>query len=87
MSRTEFSLTKSARLGLVLSSLVAGAGLSYYLSDFYYDDAFIALRYSENLVSGHGVVWNPDERVEGFTSLLWVLMCAALHFAGIAARG
>ena len=29
------------------------------------DDAFVAFRYARNLVEGHGLVYNPDERVEG----------------------
>jgi hypothetical protein len=45
--------------------------------DFLGDDSFIAFRYSKNLVDGHGLVFNPGERVEGYTSFLWVL-CMAL---------
>lgn len=37
------------------------------------DDAFISFRYADNLVAGHGLVWNPGERVEGFSNLLWTL--------------
>jgi len=40
------------------------------------DDAFISLRYAENLVEGHGLVYNPGERVEGYTNLLWTLLLA-----------
>ena len=42
------------------------------------DDAFISFRYVRNLLEGHGLVFNPGERVEGYTSLLWVLELAAL---------
>ena len=43
-----------------------------------YDDANIFFVYARNLVEGHGFVYNVGgERVEGFTSLLWVLICAA----------
>jgi arabinofuranosyltransferase len=38
------------------------------------DDAYITFRYAENLAAGHGLVWNPGERVEGYTNLLWVLL-------------
>jgi arabinofuranosyltransferase len=41
------------------------------------DDAFISFRYARNLVEGHGLVFNPGERVEGYTNLLWVLILAA----------
>lgn len=47
------------------------------------DDAFISLRYADNLVAGHGLVYNPGERVEGYTNLLWTLLLAALRRAGV----
>jgi hypothetical protein len=47
------------------------------------DDGFISLRYAENLVAGHGLVYNPGERVEGYTNLLWTLLLAALLRAGV----
>ena len=40
------------------------------------DDAFISFRYARNLVAGHGLVFNPGERVEGYTNLLYVLLLA-----------
>ncbi len=40
------------------------------------DDAYISFRYAENLVNGHGLVYNPGERVEGYTNLLYVLISA-----------
>lgn len=38
------------------------------------DDAFITFRYVEQWLNGHGLVFNPEERVEGFSSLLWVAL-------------
>jgi hypothetical protein len=46
------------------------------------DDAFIALRYSQRLVEGHGLTWDDSDRVEGYSNLLWLLLCAALRPAG-----
>ena len=40
------------------------------------DDAFITFRYSENLVDGSGPVFNPGERVEGYSSPSWMLLMA-----------
>jgi hypothetical protein len=41
------------------------------------DDAFISFRYSDNLVRGHGLRWNPGEQpVEGYTNFLWVMLMA-----------
>ena len=37
------------------------------------DDAFISFRYARNFVDGHGLVFNPGERVEGYTNFLWVV--------------
>ena len=44
------------------------------------DDAFISLRYVDNLVHGYGLVFNPGDRVQGFTNPLWVLLLAIPHF-------
>ena len=44
---------------------------------FLQDDAFISFRYARNLATGHGLVWNPGERVEGYTNFLWTLLMAA----------
>jgi len=44
------------------------------------DDANIFLVQGKNLAAGHGFVFNVGgERVEGFTSLLWVLLVAAVY--------
>ncbi len=48
---------------------------------FVQDDAYISLRYACNLAAGNGLVFNPGERVEGFTNLSWTLLealCCAL---------
>ncbi len=44
-----------------------------------YDDAYISLRYARNFAHGLGLVYNPNERVEGYTSFLWVIVLGALH--------
>lgn len=58
------------------------------LVDFFYlerpatgiDDANIFFTYARNISNGHGFVFNVNgEKVEGFTSLLWVLICAAAY--------
>jgi hypothetical protein len=40
------------------------------------DDAFISFRYADNWVRGNGLVWNPGERVEGYTNFLWTALLA-----------
>lgn len=45
-----------------------------------FDDALISMRYAHNLVSGHGLVWNPGERppVEGYSNLAWTVVMSAV---------
>ena len=45
------------------------------------EDAFIFFRYVDNLINGHGLVFNIGERVEGFTSPLWVFFLAGIRIA------
>jgi hypothetical protein len=56
----------------------------YHFWPFMGDDAYISLRYSQRLLEGHGLTWN-DMRpaVEGYTNLLWVLICAGLGALGM----
>lgn len=44
------------------------------------DDAMISVRYAENLALGNGLVFNPGERVEGYTNFLWTVVMAPLHW-------
>ena len=41
------------------------------------DDAFITFRTVDNLVAGHGAVWNVGARVQTYTHPLWMLMLVA----------
>ena len=40
------------------------------------DDAYISYRYARSLAAGDGLVFNPGERVEGYSNLLFVLVLA-----------
>ncbi len=66
--------------GLLAAALAAHA-LSY--GDTSQDDAFISFRYARNLLDGHGLVFNPGERVEGYTNLSWTLLSAVAQAAGL----
>jgi hypothetical protein len=68
-------------LGLGLS--LVGLALHVSVYAFVTDDAFIAFRYARNLAEGLGPVFNPGERVEGYSSPLHVLLLAAGFRAGI----
>jgi len=45
------------------------------------DDAYIFIRYAENMASGHGFSFNPGETSFGCTSLLWPALLAAVFKA------
>lgn len=55
---------------LILAAAVVDAARRAWVSD----DAFITLRYCDQLLAGHGPVYNPGERVEGYTHFLWFLL-------------
>jgi arabinofuranosyltransferase len=70
-------------LGGWLAAWAALAWWRWSREPFLLDDAFISFRYARNLVLGHGLVYNPGERVEGYTNLLWTLFAAGFLRAGI----
>jgi len=74
------------RRGLVaLAFLFVGVLFAFGVYHHYFlgDDCFISFRYARHLVDGEGLVWNPGERVEGYTNFLWVLLMAGSLFIGI----
>lgn len=70
-----------------LSLLVLAIRIESYhrrglMPDLVLDDAYISFRYARNLVEGHGLVFNPGERVEGYTNFLWTVLLAGTMAAG-----
>jgi arabinofuranosyltransferase len=63
-------------LGLVLALACISAWWVWRRDMVVFDDAYISFRYAQNLVAGHGLVFNPGERVEGYSNFLWVLLAA-----------
>lgn len=55
----------------------------YAFWDSTVDDAYISFRYSQNFAHGDGLVWNPGERVEGYSNFLWVILLAGTEFVGL----
>jgi len=68
---------------IVTSCLIATAAGLFHFVNFTFDDAFISFRYAENLVNGNGLVFNPGERVEGFSNPLWTLLLAVPILLGV----
>lgn len=51
--------------------------------NFVQDDSFISFRYAENFVAGNGLVFNAEEKVEGYTSFLWIMFLSLLKVLGL----
>ena len=73
--------------------LVLGSTAHAYLGYFHYDwsgdawgtdDAYISYRYAKNLSEGHGLVFNPGDKVEGYSNFLYVLMLTPVFVLGAA---
>jgi hypothetical protein len=67
--------TKFYAWGVVVAALIYGVTQAILLH-WTADDAFISFRYAENLVEGHGLVYNVGESVEGYTNFLWTMLVA-----------
>jgi hypothetical protein len=53
--------------------LLAARALMWTLLPNAAEDAYITFRYAKNLAIGNGLVYNPGERVMGFSSPLWTV--------------
>ena len=40
------------------------------------EDALVSFRYAQNIADGNGPVFNPGERVEGYTNFFWLVLIA-----------
>lgn len=67
----------------VALAIAVRVALILALPEYAYEDAFITFRYAENLVQGHGFVYNIGERVLGTTTPLYTLILVALMMLGI----
>jgi hypothetical protein len=71
----------SVLVALWLPRVLIGCSLTVAEERYWYlgDDAMISMRYAHNLADGIGLVWNPGERVEGYTNFLWTMYMAFIH--------
>ena len=78
-------MTKTSRKILYILTILALIAGYYNAVRLFWvsDDAFVSYRYALNLVEGRGLVFNPGERVEGFTNFLWVLLQIPGMLAGL----
>jgi arabinofuranosyltransferase len=71
-------------VGLALGALiVVGAIVHAWQLAWVCDDAFISFRYADNWAHGRGLVYNPGERVEGYTNFLWTAVLTLGILVGI----
>jgi hypothetical protein len=73
---------RSAAAAFVVAALVLTA-LEVHFVNLTFDDAFISFRYAENLATGRGLVFNPGERVEGYSNPLWTVLLAVPMWLGV----
>jgi hypothetical protein len=67
----------------VAGALVVGFATLHVWSYFSpFEDAYITFRYAMNFARGNGLVYNPGERVEGCSSLLWTVVLGGLAKLG-----
>ncbi len=56
--------------------LLAARGVMWVILPNAAEDAYITFRYAKNLAIGNGLLYNPGERVMGFSSPLWTVWSA-----------
>jgi hypothetical protein len=67
--------------GTARQTVVIGGSRYFWLND----DMMVSMRYARSLAEGQGLVFNPGERVEGYSNLLWTLVMSAVHRLPLAA--
>jgi arabinofuranosyltransferase len=66
----------------ILAVALFAAGVTIFLR-WVPDDAYISFRYALNFAEGHGLVFNPGDRVEGYSNFLWTLILGLGRKAGV----
>jgi hypothetical protein len=72
-------------LGLYSIGFIAGTSFVVEGQRYFclFDDAMISMRYADNWANGNGLVWNPGQRVEGYTTFLWTLIMGLCHLPNL----
>lgn len=81
-----FTSARPLRLGRArwgVTALIAAVAVAWSLHlGWVADDAFISFRYARNWAHGLGLVFNPGQRVEGYTNFLWVVLLTPFEALG-----
>lgn len=54
----------------------------FQLNPYACEDAYITYRYSANMAQGYGPVFNPGDRVEGYSNFIWMAGLSIAHALG-----
>lgn len=73
--RASARAARGSAIGATLLAVLGGGCFALAHASLF-DDAYISFRYARNLLEGHGLVFNPGERVEGYTNFLWTVLTA-----------
>jgi arabinofuranosyltransferase len=79
-------MRRSHQLLAAAAGLALFVGFTLHFRGELIDDAYISLTYARHLAQGNGLVWNPGERVEGYTDFLWVILLSLTGATPAAAR-
>lgn len=83
-----FALIENEKWKLSLAAFLTYTGIFLIIKFAWMsEDALITLRHVENFLSGNGAVFNPGERVEGYTHTLWFWIIALLRWIGLPPKG
>lgn len=77
MSPTRWAALSERQFRPILIAVLGGLLVLAWINRFITDDGFIVFRFADNLIRGHGLVFNPGERVEGYTCFLYAVLIAA----------
>jgi len=81
-------MTARTKLWSVIAALALLVVLALWTGPVPTESAYVSYGYARNLAAGHGLVFNAgDSPTEGYPSLLWVWVCAAMFAAGLDAPG
>jgi len=78
-------MTRPGSLHIVILTLICLLALAHGLYHWTgtIDDSYISFRYALNLADGEGLVFNPGERVEGYSNLVWTLVLTLFILIGM----
>lgn len=85
MSASGWERLRRAALALQCAAalyMCAAAFPSLWAARWVQDDAYVSFRYAANLVRSEGLVYNPGQRVEGYSNFLWTILSAVPQALG-----